>query len=582
VHPYHEDKLNVSVICHMDDNPPAPDQTPPKVDANGDSPTETVEVTRIAPQPAVTEPSSTQPAVGVPPQAVVVNQGGGRKRWLRLFIILLVVAALGIGGWFLYQKHKDDSKAVTSSSQSKEIPLLKIGIKGAAYGSLYPDMSPSSYSFLTNSQIFEGLVRYENKSKIVPALASNWTNPDSKTWTFTVKNGVKFHDGHTLTAKDVKYSLDTVIASDSELAQTFASTISTVEVVGNNQVKIMTNVPDPTLLNRLAFLYVIDANLPKDEDPSMAGTGPYKIKPGAKPTDKNVQMVAVNNYHGGTPKVRALSFGYEDDSASLIKAFKAHEYNIIGAVPVDQVTSVKGATEFISSEPDTDYIGFNTVKPGPLQNKLVREAIRYAADPEAIGKARGNQITPLSQLIPESIPGYNPSINPYKRDVAKAKKLLTEAGYPNGVTLRFSTTDSQEVVDEITTNLKEAGITLTLDRHPDFDEFIDYFSSGKAELYSVEYSSDTLDGLDIYNTTLDSANYNNPKLTALLNQAGATVDPAKRLKLLQDAAVVIDQDVAIVPLSTENSVWLLDKNYVIQQDMPSSFISVYFYKVHAR
>ncbi|HYH36307.1 MAG TPA: ABC transporter substrate-binding protein, partial [Candidatus Saccharimonadales bacterium] len=350
----------------------------------------------------------------------------------------------------------------------------------------------------------------------------------------------------------------------------------------DKQVRITTTVPDPALLNRLTFLYIIDANLPSGQEPSMAGTGPYRIKPGTKPTDQKVEMVAADNYHGATPKVRALSFGYEADDDALLKAFQSGKYNIVGAVSVDEAKSVKNATEFVSSEPDVSFIAFNTVKPGPLQNKLVREAIRYAVDPDAIGNARGNQITPISQLIPESIPGYNPSIAPYKRDTAKAKKLLADAGYPNGLAIRFSTTEDTKAVDEITKNLKEAGITLNIDRHDDFDEFISYFTSGKAEMYSVNYASDTLDGLDIYTTTLDSANYNNPKLTALLQQAGETTDPAKRLKLLQDAGVVIDQDVAIVPLSTENNLWLMDKNYAIQQDLPSSFISVYFQKVRTR
>ena len=98
-------------------------------------------------------------------------------------------------------------------------------------------------------------------------------------------------------------------------------------------------------------------------------------------------------------------------------------------------------------------------------------------------------------------------------------------------------------------------------------------------MFDIDYSSDTLDGLDIYTTTLPSANYNNPKVTDLLNQASTTVDPAKRLKLLQDAAVIIDQDVPVIPLYSVSDVWLTDKNYVMQQDMPSSLLSVYFSKV---
>jgi peptide/nickel transport system substrate-binding protein len=514
-----------------------------------------------------------------PAQIVTSHHGGGKKRWLKVFLLIIIIGLLAAGGWLAYQKHHTvKAPAVT---QSKNIPLLKIGILQANYGdNLYPAMSVNEYSYLTNAQMFEGLVRYENKSKIVPSLASTWTNPDSKTWLFTVKSGVKFHDGHTLAASDVKYSLDTVIASNSDLAQTFASTIASVEAVGTNQVKITTKDPDPALLNRLAFLYIIDANAPKDAEPSQAGTGPYQIKPGTKPTDASVKMVAFNGYHGGVPTTKALDFGSNDDADKLVKAFNEHQYNIIGPVPLNDTSKAKSATKFISTEPDARFLGFNTVKPGPLQNKQVREAIRYAVNPTAIGKAAGNQVTPLSQLIPESIPGYNPAITPYKQDTAKAKQLLTQAGYPNGLTIRFSTSADPDETQEIVDELKAVGITAQVDRHDDFDEFISYFSGGQAEMYSVDYSSDTLDGLDIYTTTLNSANYTNPQLTDLLNQANATTDPAKRLKLLQDAANVINQDIAVVPLSTQNDIWLMGQPYAIQQDMPSALISVYFSGVH--
>lgn len=530
--------------------------------------------------PASTPLSPDSPVESAPPQ-IVTSHHGGKKRWLKAALLVVIIALLAVGGWFAYQKSQD-KKAAPATTQSKDIPLLTIGILQANYGGLYPDMSASEYGYLTNAQMFEGLVRYEDKSKIVPDLASTWTNPDDKTWLFTLKNGVKFHDGNTMAADDVKYSIDKVITSNSDLAQTFASTIAAVETVGDNQVKITTKEPDPALLNRLAFLYIIDANLPQGQEPSQAGTGPYEVKPGTKPTETRIQMVAFSQYHGGAPTTKALDFNSSENGDKLIKDFNQHKFNIVGPVPLNDVSKAKNANKFISVVPDTRFLGFNTIKPGPLQNKLVREAIRYAVNPTAIGKAAGDQVTPLSQLIPASIPGYNPAIEPYKQNIEKAKELLTQAGYPDGLTIRFSTSGDPDETNEIVNELKQAGITAQVDRHDNFDEFIDYFSGGQAEMYTVDYSSDTLDGLDIYNTTLNSANYNNPQLATVLSQAANTTDPAKRLKLLQDAAAIINQDIAAVPLSTQNDVWLMDKPYDIQQDMPSALISVYFANVQQK
>ena len=345
--------------------------------------------------------------------------------------------------------------------------------------------------------------------------------------------------------------------------------------------KITTTAPDPVLLNKLAFLYVVDANLPKGDEPSQAGTGPYEIKAGTQPTSTSVKMVAFNDYHGGQPTTKALNFSSVESSKSLLSGLKNHTYNIVGPnLKVTNPQDVKNAKKFTVNESNVSFIAMNTIKPGPLKNKMVREAIRYALEPQTISKADATESTPISQLIPPSIPGYNPSIAPYKQNITKAKKLLAQAGYPKGLTIRYSTSDSPAKSAKIINQLKQVGITAKLDYHADFNEFIDYFSAGSADLYDIEYSSDTLDGLDIYQTTLSDTNYKNTKVTALLAQAATTTDQSKRLKLLQEVATVVDQDIPVIPLYAQEDVYWLDKNYDIHQDMPSSLISAYFYKVH--
>lgn len=542
----------------------------------------------ITSEPAPSEPAPSgsiqPPGAEVPTPPAASSQPGGGKRWLKMLVWLIILALVAAGGWYAYTKYiKKSSPASSTASQSKDIPLLKIGIQNADYGNPYPDMSQNDHAFSVNDQMFEGLVRYENKSKIVLDLASGWTNPDDNTWIFTVKKGIKFHDGHILAPSDVKYSLDTMIASNSGLAQAFASTIASVGVLGNNQVKITTKSPDPTLLNKLTFLYIIDANLPKGDEPSLAGTGPYEIKPGTKPTNKSYQMVAFNQYHFGRPTTQALTFGNQDNSAGLIRAFNSGQYDIAGTIAPFSTKQAKNATVFTANEADSTFIGFNTIASSPVQNKLVREAIRYAVSTQGIGKANDEVITPNSQVIPPSIPGYNPAIAPYKQNIEKAKQLLAQAGYPNGLKIRLSTSsaDSQEAT-ELSNELKQAGITLNIDLHSNFDEFISYFTGGKADMYIIDYASDTLDGVDIYTTTLPAANYNNPKVTALLNQANTTINPATRLKLLQEVSSIVDQDVALVPFGSTSSLWVMNKDYAIQQDTPTGYIPVYFYKVHLR
>ncbi len=530
--------------------------------------------------PGDAEEQAPAPSGHMPEVVVSHHNGGGRgRRGLKIVawaVILVLVAGLC---WFAY-KYTQKKPAAPATAKSKDISLLKIAMNRADYGKIYPDMSLSEFSYLVNDQMFEGLVRYEDKSKIVPELASDWTNPDRNTWVFTIKSGIKFHDGHTLTAKDVKYSLDSIKTGGSDLAQTFDDTIVSVEVTGSNKVKITTTRPDPVLLNKLASLFIIDADLPKGDEPSQAGTGPYRIKPGTTPTSNHIQMVAFNAYHGGKPQTHALDFSTADGTKALTKGLKDGKYNIIGPVS-PSIAKEANASEFVASEANVEYVGLNTVKAGPLQKKQVRQALRYALDPLAIAMAADNtEPTALSQLIPQSIPGYNPAIKSYGQDVAKAKQLLKQAGYPDGITLTLSTANGKKQTDEITNELKKAGITLKVDQYTDFDKFINHFVNGNAETYIVDYSSDTLDGLDIYNSTIPPFYYSNPKLADLLDQAGTETDPAKRLKILQEVAVIVDQDVPVVPLYSENDIWLMDQNYVLHQDLPSAYISVYFSKVH--
>jgi|GEM_PF-1062349 len=529
--------------------------------------------------PVVPQPPTGADIPSAPPPGVVTSNRGGKGRWIKVLLLLLIIALLAVGGYFAYQKNHKTNKPA-APAVSKDVPLLRIGIKQADFGGIFPDISDNDYSVTVNSQMFEGLVRYENRSKIVPDLASTWTNPDNNTWLFTIKKGVKFHDGHTLTPNDVKYSLETMMASTSDFAKAFADTIASVQLVGDNQVKLTTKTPDPTLLNKLTLLFVIDASAPKGGEPSLAGTGPYEIKPGTKPSDDSVQLVAFDGYHGGRPTTRALSFSNITDNDTLIKDFNAGQYDIAGTVSPGTSDQAENATLLHISEADTSYLGFNTVRQSPVQNKLVREAIRYAVNAAAIGKANGQDLTPVSQVVPPTIPGYDPAITPYKQNIAKAKQLLTQAGYPNGVTLTLSVSsvNSKEAA-EISGELKQAGITVKLDQHSDFDEFINYFSAGKAQMYVVDYADDTLDAANIYQTILPAVSYNNPKVNDLLTQANATLNPATRLKLLQQVAVLVDQDVPVVPIGTTADTWIMNKQYDIQQDSMSGYLPVYFYTV---
>lgn len=498
-----------------------------------------------------------------------------KQRWLIALLVIIVLATIG-----LFYDHEHTSSTVNGV---KTISHLSIGIQDTDIGQqLYPNSEDEDGAILFNSQIFEGLVRYVNQDQTVPDLATGWTTPNAITWLFNINTNVKFHDGHTLTPEAVKYSLDLMLNSNSTYAQTFNGNIKSVSVLNNHQIKITTAQPNPTLLNQLSFLYIIDPNLPKGENASMAGTGPYELKPGTKYNKSHDDLVAFDDYHDGPILTKEVTVSTNPNVASLTAGLKNHTYDIVGDIPTKDA-DLQGTYKFLEEDDTVYFLSLNT-ETGPLSNKLVREAIRYAINPKAIDASVGeSNTTSISQLIPPSITGYNPSIKPYSQDIAKAKQLLAQAGYPNGLTLSLETGFTGDEVaspETIAKELGKAGITVNIKYETDGDTFINDWETGNEQILQIGYSSDTLDGVDIFQSSLPTADYDNPTLDSVLKQASTTIDPTKRISLLQQAGSIVDSDIAVVPLSYQNNIWLMDKSYVLHQDLPSDYISVYFYKIH--
>jgi peptide/nickel transport system substrate-binding protein len=497
-----------------------------------------------------------------------------------IFIAAILIIAGGISAYFIHKHHENQVKI----AQSHIVQHLTIGTEGGDLGStFYPNGNPDANSVLMYAQVFDGLVQYENQTQIVPDLSSGWTTPNSTTWLFTIKTGIKFHDGHTLTPADVVYSLNLMKkeSQTADYAELFATTLKSITAVGTNQVKIVTTQPDPVLLNKLSFMYIVDKNLPKGENGSMAGTGAYELKPGTKLTNTQVQLVAFNGFHGGAISTKEVTMDDVSSYSALVAGYQQHKYDIIGETP-DKYLNLPNTYKYDEQDTSVDFLGLNT-NTGPLSNKLVREAIRYAVNPNELAQqGPGFKVTPISQLIPPSITGYNPSIMPYQQNIAKSKQLLAQAGYPNGLTLTLNYSPGNSIYKPLVNQLKQVGITINLSSVANLNDLITNFLNGTNQITPLAYSSNTVDGADVIESTMIPSNYANSKLYNLVNQATTTIDPATRLKLLQQAETIIDQNVASIPLFYNVNIYLMNKPYQLHQDLPALFISVYYYKVHLK
>jgi peptide/nickel transport system substrate-binding protein len=363
-----------------------------------------------------------------------------------------------------------------------------------------------------------------------------------------------------------------------ELENSAAETIKSVSTVGSNKVKIVTDGPDPVLLNKLTALYIFDTTAKELGDPT-TGTGPYTLKPGTTPTATKFELVADDKYYGGHITTRELQF-VSQPIDQLIKSFEDGKVDIIGQnLEKETVSKLKNYRDFNNPNTYVYYLGLNSAKVGsPLAKREVRQAISLALDRSKLVKISGGEV--INQLIPPTIPGYNPNITVPKQDVAKAKSLLATAGYPNGFTVELTYTQVREaLISQVISQLADVGIKIKSNVPTSDDDFYDTALAAKTDIFYIGYSSDYLDGADVLGSTLNSPNYKNQKLFDEIDALATEIDGSVRLKTLQNLSKQAADDYAMIPLFAPVQSSVVRPNFNLKLDTPNSLTGIYFYKV---
>ena len=550
----------------MDDIRPVQNNVP-----NEEMNTQQVTNDNLPPAPPVTSPGP-MPDFGPSPKK-------SRKGLFAVLAVVLIVAAGAASYLFLHADSSSKTPVASTTSSKKDIPHLTYTTLSYGWDAFYPGGDLSTNYFEANNTAFEGLVRYENKTKIVPYLATGWTNPDSTTWVFKIKKGVKFHTGRKMTAEDVKLSFDA--AKSTTWGETFANSIASVTVDSPTQVTIKTNGPDATLLKKLVNYYVYDTKSGKTND-AINGTGPFIVKAGTTPKEDSLEMTAFEGYHGGHVYVRELSFKGSDERDNS-KLFDDKKTDIIDT----ETPQVNRAHGTLNVDP-TAVFAFspNTKKAGaPLSNLKVRQAVNLALDPAAIAKVRGVSAEPIGQIVPSTVTGYNPDIKRPARDVMKAKELLKQAGFPNGVSIPLTFfAPAQDTANEIARELSEAGIKLVLDPVSDVKVLSSRAFSGDTDLFFQTYNSDIRDASDVSTYFIDTPNYSNPEAVNLVKQAQNTFDTTKRLQLLQQTMKLLSDDLGVIPVYVPQSAPITyDSSYEITRDVNTgNNLGIYWFKVYGK
>lgn len=423
--------------------------------------------------------------------------------------------------------------------------------QGVDATTLDPGMHSETPTGNVERQIFDTLIQLDDNLQFRPAIATAWSTLDERTWQIEIRQGVKFHDGVDLTAEDVKYSIDRILDPGKQSPQAAnLSAIQEVLLVGQFQLQIVTKQPYPVLPARLANLRIVPkhyveqvGDLEFSQQP--IGSGPYMFVDWVK--DDSITLEANQQYWRGAPEISKVIFQPIPEAASRVMALQAGQVDIAVNVPPDQVAEVdrsgKAETAKVASS-RIIFVPFMTEQ-GPLADQRVRLALNYAVDVQGIvdGLLSGNGLV-MSQALSQMDFGYDENLSPYGYDPVKAKALLSEAGYPDGFKLTFTTssgryTMDKEVAEAVKSQLESIGLQVEL-KVLEWGVYVDQIMSRKLEtdLWLIGWGNSLFDAdgtlyswfrsgqrFNFFDTTTQQSQ----ELDRLLDLARTTMDADERL-----------------------------------------------------
>src|SRR5262245_26587213 len=450
--------------------------------------------------------------------------------------------------------------------------VVVIGMEAEPPG-LDPGQALGLHTLRVTAEIFETLVATpDDSTDVIPGLAESWTtSSDGLTWTFKLRKGVRFHDGTALDAAAVKFTFDRVIDPAHPHAKSgkwsfvtgYLSSVKSVDVVDPLTVRLNLKYPTASLLALLALpnCAIVSpaafAKAPDDFNQQPVGSGRYRLEL----WDRGTRLVLRRNddYWGVKGKPARLVYRPIPESNARVTELLTGSVDLILPIPpdfVERLEKTNGVTVHKKTGLTVWYVGFNVDKK-PFTDKRVRQALNHAVNREAIVRdiLKGTGIPAVGPLLPGTW-GFEPEVPRYPYDPAAARRLLADAGYPNGFEVEFWVPDSGsgmqapvEISTVIQANLAAVGVKAAMKTF----EWGSYLGKVCAEapiMFALSWFLKSEDpDLSMYplffskNSPLPNrSDYNNPEVDQLLVQARQVSDRAKRAELYRRAQRIIVAD----------------------------------------
>ncbi|WP_419902465.1 ABC transporter substrate-binding protein [Kiloniella sp.] len=457
--------------------------------------------------------------------------------------------------------------------------------------------------FLGN--VYEGLTNYDNNMVIQPGLAVSWENTGPTTWIFKLREGVKFHDGGDFNADDVIFSWKRTLTPGSDM-KGYGARIKDIKKIDDFTIEVETPAPNPILPRELGSYYMMDkewaekhnaveATSPKSADSTATyaaqhanGTGPFILterQPDVRSTFKRFD----GYWKDIASNVTEVNFTPISQGATRVAALISGELDLVYPVPVQdwkRLESAEGVRPLTGPEARTIFLGmdqwrdellYSNIKgKNPFKDQRVREAMAHAIDLNAIDKKimRGAAI-PAGLLVAPQINGFDADLNnPYAYDPEKSKKLLAEAGYPEGFELGMDCPNNRYVNDEkicqaVVGLLARVGIKVDLNAQPKSKYFakVSPQNGNDTSFYLLGWTPSSMDVHNVLFNLMSSfdtekntgqfnyGHYSNARIDEIAGNVERETDQVKRQNMVAEAFSILQKEVGYLPLHQQPLSW---------------------------
>jgi len=417
-------------------------------------------------------------------------------------------------------------------------------------------------------------------------------------WEFTIREGAAFHDGSKVTTEDIRFSLERMPKVPNSPAPfiRLANALKSIEVVDSRTLRLRSRAPDPVIPQHAMTAYIVSARAAASASTSdfnsgkaTIGSGPWRFVefvPGER-----LVMARNDSYWGEKPAFARATFRPIANDAARLAALLANDVDLIAAVPPAELPRLRGRQDlhisahgssrvvYLGLDQDNDVSPFVTARDGskldrnPLKDVRVRQALNIAINREAIVERimHGGALA-AGQLVPEGFIGYDPDLKPPAFDPERARRLLAEAGYPDGFRITLHSPNNRYVEDDKTAQAvvqmwSRIGLDARVDVMPsnvfftragrrEFSAFLIGFGSSAADAYpglsQVLHTYDRARGLG----GLNRGRYSSPAFDAALAAARPLADPeARGAKLREAQRIGFAQDAGVLPLHFTMNIW---------------------------